>query len=257
MLHLKQSQFTCSACGSFTKDKNRIKKFMQTGDAHYIYKNELEKACFGHDTAYSDSKDLTKRTKSDKVLKDNAFEIANNPKYDRYQRVLASIVYKFFDKKSKGSGVKNETKQNQQLANEVHKPIIRKFKKRRVHSSFTDNIWGTDLADMQLIIKFNKGFRFLLSVIDIFSKYAWVVPVKDKKGASIVNAFRKILKQSTRKPSKIWVDKDSEFYNNSFKKWLQDNDIAMYSTHNEEKSVVGNVFIKKKIHGFNVKKCVY
>ena len=91
---------------------------------------------------------------------------------------------------------------------------------------------------------FDKGFRFLLCVIDIFSKYAWVVPLKDKKGVSIVDAFQKILDDSNRKPNKIWADKGSEFYNNSFKKWLRDNDIEMYSIHNEEKSVVAERFIR-------------
>ena len=86
---------------------------------------------------------------------------------------------------------------------------------------------------MQLIRKFNKGFRFLLCLIDIFSKYAWVVPLKVKKGVSIVYAFQKILDNPNRKPNKIWVDKASDFYNNSFKKWLNDNDIEMYSMHNE------------------------
>ena len=146
------------------------------------------------------------------------------------------MVYQFFDKKSKGSGVaNNEIKQNLQLAKELHKPIIRKFKKRKVYSGFRDNIWGADLADMQLISKFNKGFRFLLYVIDIFSKYAWVVPLKDKKGITIINAFQKILKESNRKPNKIWVDKGSEFYNSSVKKWLKDIDIEMYLLHNEGK----------------------
>ena len=84
-------------------------------------------------------------------------------------------------------------------------------------SSFKDNIWGVDLTDMQLLSKFNKGFRFLLSVIGIYSKYAWVIPLKDKKGISIVTGFQKILKDPNRKPNKIWVDKGSEFYNNSFK----------------------------------------
>ena len=84
---------------------------------------------------------------------------------------------------------------------------------------------GADLADMQLISKFNKVFRFLLCVIDIFSNYAWVVPLKDKKGISIVNAFQKLLNSSTRKPNKIWFNKGSEFYNNSYRKWLRDNDI--------------------------------
>ena len=102
-----------------------------------------------------------------------------------------------------------------------------------MHAAFKDNIWGTDLADMQLLSKFNKGIKFLLCVIDIFGKYAWVVPLKDKKGIRIVMAFQSILKQSNRKPNKIWVDKGSEFYNASFKKCLQDNDIVMYSTNNE------------------------
>ena len=101
-----------------------------------------------------------------------------------------------------------------------------------------------------------------MCVIDIFSKYAWVVPLKDKKGVSIVNAFQKILKDSNRKPNKIWVDKGSEFYNNSFKKWLKDNDIEMYSTNNEGKSVVAERFIrtlKTKIYKYmtSVSKNVY
>ena len=158
------------------------------------------------------------------------------------------MVYKFFDKKSKGSGAKYVNSklkpQNQQLVEELHKPIIKKFAKRKVHAAFKDNIWGIDLAVMQLLGKYNKGIRFLLCVIDIFSKYAWVVPLKDKKGISIVKAFQIILKQSNRKPSKIWVDKGSEFYNAFFKKWLRDNDIVMYSTHKEGKSVVVEGFIK-------------
>ena len=97
---------------------------------------------------------------------------------------------------------------------------------------------------MQLISKYNKGFRFLLWVIDIFSKYTWVIPLKDKKGISIINAFQIILKESKRKPNKIWVDKGSEFYNISFKKWLKDNDIEMYSTNNEGKSVIAEIFIR-------------
>ena len=194
--------------------------------------------------AYGDFKDLARRTAADKVLSDKAFNIAKDPKYDGYQKGLASMVYKVFDKKSKGAGFKNEIKENQQLAEELHKPINRKFKKRKVYSAFKDNIWGADLADMQLISKFNKGFRFLLCVIDIFSKYAWVVPLNDKKGVSIVNTFQKGLKQSARKPNKIRVDKGGKFYNNSFKKSLQDNDIEMYSTNNAGKSVIAERFIR-------------
>ena len=107
-------------------------------------------------------------------------------------------------------------------------PFLENSEKRRVYSAFKDIIWVADLADMQLISKFNKGFRFLLCVIDIFSKHASVVPLKDIKGVSIVNAFQSILKDPNRKPDKIWVDKGGEFYNNSFKKWLQDNDIVTH-----------------------------
>ena len=128
------------------------------------------------------------------------------------------MVYKFFDQKSKGSGIINEP--NYPLANELHKPIIRKFKKRNVYSSFRDNILGIDLADMQSLSKYNKGIKYLLCAIDLFSKYACVVPIKDKKGPSIVNAFKKIISKG-RKPNEIWVDQVSEFYNNAFKDVLK------------------------------------
>ena len=108
--------------------------------------------------AYGGLKDLKRRTASDEILRDKAFNIAKNCKYDEYQRRLASMVYKVFDKKSTGSGIANEP--NYQLENELHKTIVRKFKKRKVYSRFKDNIWGADLADMQLIRKFIKGFRF-------------------------------------------------------------------------------------------------
>ena len=177
------------------------------------------------------------------------------------------MAYKFFDSKVEGSGAKHvNTKlapQNQQLAEKLHKSIIKKYEKRNVHAAFKDNIWGADLADMQLLSRYNKGIRFLLCAIDIFSKYAWVAPLRDKKGVSIVTVFQSILKQSnSRTPNKIWLDKGSEFYNASFKKWLHDNDIVMYSTHNEGKSVVAERFIrtlKSKIykHMTSISKNVY
>ena len=268
-IHLRQPQFIYSACGPFTKHEQRIQKFKETGDTNYIYKNELDKACFVHDAAYSDSKYLTKRTVADKILKIKAFDIAKDPKYDGYQRGLASMVYKFFDSKVSSPDKKSlkhvNTKlipQDEQLADELLKPVIIKFKKRKVYSAFKNNIWGADLADMQLLSKYNKGIRFLLCVTDIFSKYAWVVPIKDKKGISIVKAFQSILKQSNRKPNKIWVDKGSEFYNAYLKKLLRDNDIVMYSTHNEGKSVVAERFtrtLKSKIYKYmtSISKNVY
>ena len=156
--------------------------------------------------AYRDFNDLLRRTAADKILRDKAFNIVKNPKYDGYQRGLASMVYR----KPSGCNVKGEIMQNQQLAEELHKPIIRKFGKGKVHSSFIDNVWGADFGDMQFISKFNKGFLFLLCVIDIYSKYAWIIPLKDKKGNSITNAFQNVLEESNHRPNKIWVDKGSE-----------------------------------------------
>ena len=145
-----------------------------------------------------------------------------------------------------GSGfVKDTTKSSySMLADELHKPVIKKFNKRKVYSQFKDNIWGVDLADMQSLSRKNKGIKYLLCVIDLYSKCAFVIPLKDKKGVSIVNAFNKIIKQSNRKPNKIWVDQGGEFYNNVFKNWLSDNDIIMYSTYNEGKSVIAERFIR-------------
>ena len=131
--------------------------------------------------AYGKSKNLAKKL----ILR--AFKIASDPKDDTYQRGLASMVYKFFDKKSNGGGI--DTEPNYQFANDFHRQIIRKLKRWKVYSSFRDNIWGVDLADMQSLSKYNKGIKYLLFAIDLFSKYAWVVPLKGKRGISIVNAF--------------------------------------------------------------------
>ena len=184
-MHLRQPQFVYSACGPFTRHIERIKKFKQTGDTRYIYRNELDKACFQHDSAYADHKDLINRTKSDKVLRGKVYDIASNPEYDGYQRGLASI-----DRMSMGSGTVKPS--SSILAGELHKPVIKKPGKRKAYSQFKYNIWGVDLADMQSLSRKNKGIKYLLCAIDLFSKYAFVVPLKDKKGISIVNAFNKI-----------------------------------------------------------------
>ena len=164
--------------------------------------------------AYGDFKVLNKTTAVDKILCDKSFNIA-----------------------------KNENISNKELAEELHKAIIRKFSKRKIHSPFVGNNWGAGLADMQLISKFNKGFRFLFCVIDISSKYAWIIPLKDK-GTTITIAFQKVLAESDHKPNKIWVDTDTEFYNRSMKSFLQNNSIEMYSAHNGGKSVIAETFIK-------------
>ena len=264
-MHLRQPGFTYSACGPFTKTSERIAKFKETGDPKYIYKNDLDKACFQHDLAYG-NKDLKTRVEADKVLRDKAFKVAQDKSKDAMQRSLAAMVYKFFDKKTSGSGLSKSAAlapapTSDILAEELHKPIRRKFQRRKVIPVSIDNIWGADLADMQLISKYNKGYRFLLCVIDLYSKYAWVVPVKDKKGETIVAAFQEILGKG-RKPNKIWVDRGSEFYNSKMNRFLEENNIERYSTFNEGKSVVAERFIrtlKNKIykHMTSVSKNVY
>ena len=143
----RQSGFPHSICGPFTKNEERLKKFKENsrysryiGDSRYIYQNELDIACFQHATAYGDFKDLLRRTVSDKILRDKAVNIAKNPKYQGYKRGFASVVYKCFDKKSSGGVVKSEIMPNQQLAEELHKPINRKIEKSKVHSSFKGKI---------------------------------------------------------------------------------------------------------------------
>ena len=178
-MHLRQPRFVYSTCGPFTRHKERIKEFKRTGDTRYIYRNELDKACFQHDSAYADHKDLINRTEADKVLRGKAYDIASNPEYDGYQRGLASMVYKFFEKKSMGSGI---VRDNSSIsADELHKPNINKFNKRKVYSQFKDNIWGVNLAEMQSLSRKNKGIKYLSCAIDLYSKYAFVIPLKDKK----------------------------------------------------------------------------
>ena len=143
-----------------------------------------------------------------------------------------------------GSGINTAKPSSSILADELRKPVIKKFEKRKVYSQFKDNIWGVDLADMQSLSKKNKGIKYLSCAVDLYSKYAFVISLKDKKEISIVNAFDKIIKQSKRKPKKIWLDQGSEFYNNNFKKWFSDNDNITYSTYNEGKSVVAETFIR-------------
>ena len=136
----------------------------ETGNLKHLYRNELDKACFAHDAAHSDSKDLAKRTIRDKILKDRAYEIARNLNYDVHQRPLASTVYKIFDKKT-GSGISL----NEQLTEELHKPVTKKFKGRKVYARFKEKIWAAEFAEMESLYSKNKNVKYLLCVIDIFT----------------------------------------------------------------------------------------
>ena len=197
-LHLKQPGFTYSACGSFTKHRKIILKFRETGNLKNLNRNELDKACFAHDTAHSNSKDFTKRTISDKILKDRAFEIARNCGYDGYQQALASMVYKFFGKKA-GSGIIV----NEQLVKELHKAIIKKFKRRKVCAKFKDNILAPDLVEIGSFFYKNKKVKYLSYVIDVFTKYAGVKLLKDR---TVLHTFIEIVNESNHKPNKLLVD---------------------------------------------------
>ena len=166
-------------------------------------------------------------------MKDRAYEIARNHKYDGYQIALASMVYNFFDKKSV----------NEQLAEELHKSGIKKSKKRKDYARFKDNIWAADLVETGSFSPKNRNVKYLLCVIDVFIKYAWVKPLKDKKGKTVLNAFIEIVNESDWKPNNLWVDKGREFCNKLMKEWL-DNNVLMYATHNEGKSVIAERLIK-------------
>ena len=139
------------------KQLGLIQKFRETCNLKHLYSNELDEACFAHDAEYSESKDLAKRTISDKILKDRAYETARNCGYDEYQRALASMVYKFFDKKT-GSRIS----ENEQLAEELHKPVTKKFKRRKVYARFKDNTWAADLAEIGSLSSKNKNVKYLL-----------------------------------------------------------------------------------------------
>ena len=169
----------------------------------------------------ANSKDLANRTVSDNISKDRAYEIALNPKYDEYQRRLASMVHKFFDRKI-GSVTKANV--NKVLAQELHKPVIA--------------VWPADLAVTRWLSFENRSVKYLLCVIDVFTEYAWVKLLKDKRDKTILHCFIKIVVKSKYKPNKLWVDQGKDFYNSLKQKWLDNNDVLMYSKHNEGKSVV-------------------
>ena len=149
------------------------------------------------------------------------------------------MVYKFFGKETE-----SEISVNEQLTEELHKPVIKKFKRRKVDTRFKGNIWAADLAEMKSLSSKNKNVKYLLYVIDVFIKYSWVKPLKDKKGKTVLNAFIEIVNEPNRKPNKLWADQGRESYNKLMQTWLDNNDILMYSTHNEGKSVIAEKFIK-------------
>ena len=199
-----------------------------------LFKKKLDKTCFQHVMAYVDFKDLPKRTASEKVLLDQVFNIAKNTKYDGYERDLASMRYKSFNKtytagtvtRLNKSAIKSKNILNElaeELAEELRKTINKKFEKRKVNSSFKDNIWGAVLADMNLISRFNEVTFLLLCVIDMFSKYAWVFPL-------VVNSFQETLDKFGRKPDTNQI----RYFTIFLKSWLRNNNKEMYLARTKE-----------------------
>ena len=190
------------------KTKKEYKKIKETGNSQYIYQNKLDKACFQHDRSDGEFNDWPRRTAADKVLCDNVLNIVKNAKYDGYQCRFINVFYHWFiyvliknillcvQINLLVANLKIKMIPKQQLAKELHKPNFRKSEKQKVYLSFKGNMSGADLANMKLISKFNRGFRFLLCVIDVYSKYVWVVPLKDKKSIANTNAFQKMLDDS-------------------------------------------------------------
>ena len=185
------------------KTKKEYKSLKKQDIRNILSKNKLHKAFFQHDKACGDFKDLTRRTASDKILRDKALNVAKNPKYDGCQRGFASLIYNIFDKKSSGDGIKSKIVSNKELWEELHKPFIEKFEKRQVISFFIDNIWGSDFPEIQLRRKCNEGIFFSVCVLLIFSVKSHGLFLSK---VTITNAFQKTLKESNRKTNKIWVD---------------------------------------------------
>jgi transposase InsO family protein len=222
-----------SFCGPGTKYEQRIRE-------GYQGINELDSMCKLHDKFYNENTDTKVRNISDMALAHRADEIAKNPIFDAVQRKDANFVSGIMKTKAKfGLGLEAvPAAWNEELANELHAPVKRKFQRRRVISYGVDDVWSCDLVEMQEWSKQNKGYRYMLNVVDVFSKYAWSVKLLDKKGKTVLEAFKQIVESSGRKPGHIWVDEGKEFYNKDMDEWIKQNGINRYSTYGEHKSAV-------------------
>jgi hypothetical protein len=220
-----------SFCGPGTRYKQRVRE-------GYKGINELDSMCKLHDKFYDENTDTKVRNISDIALAHRADEIANNPIYDAVQRKDANFISGIMKTKAKfGFGI-GKKDWNEALADELHAPVKRKFKKRSVISYGVDDVWSCDLVEMQEWSKQNKGYRYMLNVVDVYSKFAWSVKLSDKKGKTVLEAFEQIVDSSGRKPKHIWVDEGKEFYNKDMDAWIKENNITRYSTHGEHKSAV-------------------
>jgi len=220
-----------SFCGPGTKYEQRVRE-------GYKGINELDSMCKLHDKFYDENTDTKVRNVGDLALAHRAAEIANNPIYDDVQRKDANFVSGIMKTKAKfGFGVEKKA-WNEELADELHAPVRKKFHRRSVISYGVDDVWSCDLVEMQEWSRQNKGYRYMLNAVDVHSKFAWSIKLLDKKGKTVLEAFKQIVKTSGRKPRHIWVDEGKEFYNKDMDAWIKENNITRYSTHGEHKSAV-------------------
>ena len=215
-------------------------KHFKNWNLKHLYSNELDKAGFAHDDAYYDSKNLAKRTISDKVLRVRAYEIAKSSQYDRYERALESMVFNVLAREA-WSGSKSNS--NKELSQELHELLFKKFSKRRVYVICKCNLLAANLTEMGPLSFKNQNVKHFLCVKNFFTKYASVKPLKDKRGKPVLHVI-KIVNKSNRKPNKSWVDEGRDFYDRFRQKWLHNNDILMRSTYDEGTSVIAERFIK-------------
>jgi Phospholipase A2-like domain len=200
--------------------------------------DRVDEAAYRHDMAYSAFPDTKMRNVADRVMVSELNEIPNPTIRERVERAVIKPILS--TKANFGLGLSKKSKNlkwTDELADELHKPVTKHFRKRRVEVRGVDKIWAADLVDMQAFSEYNNGFKYLLCVIDNFSKYGWIVMLKDKSGKSVAHAFEKIFSLG-RKPEKLWVDKGKEFYNKDVKALGIELGFELYSTENEEKSCV-------------------
>jgi hypothetical protein len=217
-----------AACGPGSKTQERLDQYIKTGDTNHIFKNELDKACLYHDVAYGSNKDVPSRHIADKELMDRAIAIASDKTKNGYERALSSLLYKFFEKKIKmGQGIQSD---NAVLADELHHPIRHNYPRRKVKATNVDEIWACDLVDMTEV-NADNGYRYILNIVDCFSKYAWSVPLKSKRTEELVEAFRTLFR--TSKPERLWWDEESGIHSNKFQTFLMNENVALYTTGSE------------------------
>ena len=259
---------------SFAGPGTKVYKRLREG---YKGTCELDEAAKEHDIAYSLYKDRESRTLSDLILAEKAQKIASNNTKPLFERTWATVVDRFFREggiSSKLQGGKGMTlrsrtkpssiveppkthepehepepepetdKQMRKIADELHKPIRRNFERRKYIVDCIDHVWGVDLADMKNLSKENNGYKWILMIIDAFSKYGWAVPMKDKAAKTVFDSFISVIENSKRQPQKIHCDKGSEFYNKMFDKFLDENKIIRYSTYSEFHNPIVERFVK-------------